>query len=109
VGGRQRAGPLVETSPLELGATSEDEPGHLVCCRDPAWLGGPLKAWCGYEEDRPALVLDTDHPCTDCIAAAERFRPGWLQEPDYICPLDGKPCPDDLALLDLVARRVLPD
>ena len=101
--------PALDASPRDLAQTSADDPGHLVCCRDPAWLGGPLKALCGYEEDGSAVGLEAEHVCQDCIAEAERLRPGFRLEPGHICPYDGKPCPDDLALLDLISKRVLPD
>lgn len=96
-------GPAEEVAP----APSDDEPGHLVCCRDPAWLGGTLRAWCGAESTRTGFANDA--VCRRCVEAAERMRPGWYLEQENICPEDGRPCPDEIALLEMVARRELPE
>jgi hypothetical protein len=86
----------------------EDDIAHVVCCRDPAaWLGGVLKALCGAEEED--VMLTAKVVCSMCVEEINRMRPGWRSEVEDICPIDGRPCPDELALLDLVARRVLPD
>jgi hypothetical protein len=85
----------------------EDDLAHLVCCRDPAWLGGVLKGLCGVEDER--VMLTAEVVCTMCLAEADRLRPGWRLEVDDICPVDGLACPDELAMLDVVSRRVLDD
>ena len=85
----------------------EDDIAHVACCRDPAWLGGLLKALCGAEGED--VMLTAEVVCALCVAEINHLRPGRQFEVDDICPIDGQPCPDELALLDLVARRILPE
>ena len=85
----------------------EDDIAHVACCRDPAWLGGVLKALCGVEGED--VMLTAEVVCALCIEEMTRLRARWQLDEDDICPLDGAPCPDELALFDLVTRRVLPE
>ena len=85
----------------------EDDTMHLVCCRDPAWLGGVLKAMCGWEGED--VMVTAKVVCAVCVEEVSRLRPGWRYEVEDICPVDGQPCPDEVARLEVVARRVLPE
>ena len=66
-----------------------------------------MRGLCGAEGDNAATYAE--QVCSMCIEEAQRLRPGIMSEQEDICPLDGRACPDDFALMELVARRVLPE
>lgn len=79
-----------------------DEIGHLVCCRDLSWS----RAFCGAEGD--TINLAVEMVCTMCVEQAEVMRPGWMAEPEIVCPVDGQPCPDEHEVDQRIARETGP-
>ena len=61
---------------------------HLTCCRA-SWE----TAVCGARPD--TLAVDADELCGSCVGEADRRRPGWLEEEEGRCLLDGSPCPSE--------------
>ncbi|WP_120520354.1 hypothetical protein [Arthrobacter celericrescens] len=77
-----------------------DELAHLVCCRDLDWR----RAFCGYEDPDPAVLLESNNVCAMCIEAA-----GGMEGPAAtlgICPVDDRPCPDDETLRRIIDERM---
>ncbi|MFJ4715205.1 hypothetical protein [Streptomyces sp. NPDC088785] len=86
---------------LDLG-TDPDEIGHLVCCRDASWR----TAFCGEEQD--SVRLDATTVCTLCVEAVTALRPGFRFDPEQICPVDDRRCPDLHEVALRVARETGP-
>lgn len=61
---------------------------HLTCCR-----GSWESAICGARPD--TLVADAEELCGGCVVEADRCRPGWMDEEEGRCLLDGSPCPSE--------------
>ncbi len=74
---------------------SPGELDHLVCCRDLEWR----RALCGYINDGPSLLHDSDSVCTRCIETAEGM--GAVPR-DRQCPIDNHPCPDEAELQRMI-------
>lgn len=99
---RQESAPDATTEArFQLSADSE-EVTHLVCCRDVSWR----VALCGAEQDTLTMVYDT--VCTMCVEQIEVLWPGFWEDPEWFCPVDGRPCPDEYEVCLRVARETDP-
>jgi hypothetical protein len=87
------------TAPAHSLVDRPDEITHIVCCRAPTWR----TALCGAE-DATEINLAARHYCSICMEEAEAMRPGWLLEPDGICPVDGRRCPSDAEIDARIAQ-----
>ncbi len=75
---------------------------HLVCCRDVSWK----KALCGFDGD--AVNIAATVICTMCFEWAESREPGFSLAEPIICPIDGRPCPDEGEIDQRIARETRP-
>jgi hypothetical protein len=75
-----------------------DELAHVVCCRDLDWR----RAICGYVEEEPTVLHESDNICTMCVETAERMG---VVIGDRQCPIDNQPCPPDDEVDRMIAER----
>jgi hypothetical protein len=81
---------------------SEDDIGHLVCCRDPVWDA----ALCGAVAD--GINLGARTLCALCIEVALELLPSFLDNDPPLCPIDQRPCPDEHDIDLRILREVSP-
>lgn len=75
---------------------------HLVCCRDYSWE----RALCGSETNLN-INLGAEHFCTMCVEVYLGGVPEHSGVADT-CPVDGRACPDDDELDELIRQRLDP-
>lgn len=81
----------------KLGENPE-ELAHIVCCRDLDWR----RAICGYVEEEPTLVYDSDNICTMCVETAESMGSAMGSRQ---CPIDDQECPPMEEIDRMIADR----
>ena len=90
------------TQPRFYSVNRPEELTHLVCCRDHSWSTG----LCGITP-LEYINLDMQFLCTMCVEVA-RAGLEALPEPraEGACPVDGRPCPDDAELDEIIRRHL---
>jgi hypothetical protein len=78
-----------------------EELAHLICCRDLEWR----RALCGYVEEDPKLLHDSENICTMCVETVERLG---VSLGDRQCPVDQRECPPDDEVHRMIDERVSP-
>jgi hypothetical protein len=92
-------------SPRFQAVDRPEELTHLVCCRDHSWE----RALCGAE---PLLHINlgAQFICTMCVEVCQAALAAHPRSEDDndVCPIDGRACPEDEELDDLIRRRLEP-
>lgn len=86
---RRASAPEEQTDPDFRLDANPDEIGHLVCCRDPSWR----TSFCGAENE--TINVAVEMICSMCMERVEAMWPGWREDPEMFCPVDGQACPDE--------------
>ncbi|TSE15008.1 hypothetical protein B1A87_002830 [Arthrobacter sp. KBS0703] len=75
-----------------------EEFAHMVCCRDLDWR----RAICGYVEEEPTLMYESENICTMCVETA--LKMGAVMG-SRTCPIDNQECPPDDEVDRMITER----